>query len=73
MKPTRALSALSLALAVRVAAADPIQALPYEPPERPFLLVDAPRRFLPGEPAFVRVQNQYGGPVQIAVYRLRAL
>ena len=69
-----ALVALSLALCVRSVAADPVTAtLPFAPPERPFLLVDAPRRFLPGEGAFVRVQNQYGGPVQIGVFRLHAV
>jgi hypothetical protein len=74
MSPSRALVALSLALCVRSVAADPVTAtLPFAPPERPFLLVDAPRRFLPGEGAFVRVQNQYGGPVQIGVFRLHAV
>lgn len=75
MRPSRSLVvALGLALGVRSVSADPIiTSLPFDPPSRPFLLVDAPRRFLPGESAFVRVQNQYGGPVQIAVFRLRAL
>ncbi len=75
MRPSRSLVvALGIALGVRSVSADPIvTSLPYEPPSRPFLLVDAPRRFLPGESAFVRVQNQYGGPVQIATFRLRAL
>lgn len=45
--------------------------LPFERPERPFLLVDAERRFVPGAPASVRVQLRGGGTVRVAVYRLR--
>jgi hypothetical protein len=39
-------------------------------PERPFLLVDAARRFLPSEPAQVRVQLRGGGALEVALYRL---
>ena len=45
--------------------------LPLTPPERPFLLVDAPRRFTSTEPAKVRLQLRYGGQAFVAVYRAR--
>ena len=47
------------------------ETLPVEVPERPFLLVDAPRRFLPGEPASLRVQLRDGGRVEVALFRVR--
>ena len=66
--------ALALALAPHAVGADPeSRSLPFELDARPFLLVDAPRRFAPGEPAFVRVQKAHGGPVQVGVFRVRAL
>ncbi len=43
---------------------------PLELPSRPFLLVDAPRRFLPDEPARVRVQLREGGRVAVALFSL---
>ncbi len=45
--------------------------LPFNRPERPFLLVDAERRMLPGAPASVRVQLRGGGTVRVATFRLR--
>lgn len=39
-------------------------------PGRPFLLVDAPRRFLPTERARVRVQLQEGGSARLALFRV---
>ncbi|MCC7536263.1 MAG: hypothetical protein IT379_08620, partial [Deltaproteobacteria bacterium] len=44
--------------------------LPIEVPERPFLLVEAPRRFLPTEQAEARVQLVRGGRVSLAVFRV---
>lgn len=40
-------------------------------PERPFLLVDAPRRFLPSDAASVHVQVRDGGNVRVALFRVR--
>lgn len=45
--------------------------LPFNRPERPFLLVDAERRMLPGAPASIRVQLRGGGTVRVATFRLR--
>lgn len=45
--------------------------VPVQLPERPFLLVDAPRRFLPRENAQVRVQLSGGGDAHISVFRVR--
>ncbi|MGE0792441.1 MAG: alpha-2-macroglobulin family protein [Sandaracinaceae bacterium] len=45
--------------------------LPVPVPERPFLLVDAERRFTPTENAQLRVQIRDGGRAQISVFRLR--
>jgi len=45
--------------------------LPFARPERPFLLVDAERRFVPGSPASLRVQLRGGGNVRVALFRLR--
>ena len=71
MKRALVLAAL---LASSSVAADPeVHTLPYELDPRPFLLVDAPRRALPGGPVSVRVQKAHGGLVELAVYRLRAL
>ncbi len=44
--------------------------LPVEVPSRPFLLVDAPERFTPSEPASVRVQLSEGGEARVSVLRL---
>ncbi|MEZ4405023.1 MAG: hypothetical protein R3A52_00835 [Polyangiales bacterium] len=44
-------------------------ALPFEQPERPFLLLDAERRSTPG-PASVRVQVRGGGRLRVAVFRV---
>ena len=44
--------------------------LPIEMPERPFLLVDAPRRFLPSEVAEVRVQLRSGGELELSLFRV---
>ncbi|HMI89759.1 MAG TPA: hypothetical protein VK509_00270, partial [Polyangiales bacterium] len=46
------------------------QALPLVPPERPFLLVDAPRRFRSGGDAQLRVQLRGGGGARVALYRV---
>jgi hypothetical protein len=69
---------LSLTLVV-AALASPVRAhgphdlaLPLPRPARPFLLVDAERRFVPGAPASVRVQLRGGRPVRVALYRLDA-
>src|SRR5690606_505686 len=43
--------------------------VPVSLPERPFLLLDAPRRFLPSEPAEVRIQVREGGNVRLSVFR----
>jgi hypothetical protein len=74
MKRAHLTLAVALALAPHAVGADPeVSSLPFELDPRPFLLVDAPRRYAPGEPAFVRVQKAHGGPVQVGVFRLRAL
>ncbi len=74
MSRATTLLALALALAPTAVTADPAATtLPLDLDERPFLLVDAPRRYLPGEAAFVRVQKAHGGPVQLGVFRLHAL
>ena len=46
---------------------DPI--LPITPPERAFLLVGAPHRFVPCARAHVRVQLREGGEVRVALFR----
>ncbi len=40
-------------------------------PQRPFLIVDSPRRFPPGASAMVRLHTMLVGPVQVAMYRVR--
>jgi hypothetical protein len=45
-------------------------AIPIEPPERPFLLVDAPRRVTPNQDAIVRVQLRDGGRARLSVFRV---
>jgi hypothetical protein len=45
--------------------------LPIPIPERPFLLLDAPRRFTPSQAAWVRLQLRGGGRVRLHVYRVR--
>ncbi|MBX3273662.1 MAG: hypothetical protein KF729_25585 [Sandaracinaceae bacterium] len=42
--------------------------VPVPLPERPFVLLDAPRRFLPSEPAQVRLQVRGGGEVDVALF-----
>ncbi len=69
LRPLLALLLFPLA----VSADPPSYSLPIQVPQRPFLLADAPRRFLPGEPASVRVQRSGGGPVQVAVFRIRTI
>lgn len=44
--------------------------IPIEPPERPFLLVDAPRRVTPNQNAIVRVQLRDGGRARLSVFRV---
>lgn len=44
--------------------------LPWHERSRPFLLVDAPRRFAPDDPARLRVQLRGGGRVAIGVFRV---
>ncbi len=56
------------------AAADPDpeeQSIPLERPERPFLLVQAQRRFLPSQDASVTVQSTRRGVAEIALFRVR--
>lgn len=67
-----------LAVALVTLAAAPASAqlgtrasLPVPVPSRPFLLVDAPRRFTPTDDASVRVQLREGGRVRVSVFRLR--
>ena len=71
--------ALSLAPAVALGAGAPAGAqdsspqpdpLPLEPRERPFLLLDAPHRSLPTEPAQIRLQLRDGGRVTLGLFRL---
>lgn len=65
---------LLVALVPTMVAADPEpRALPLPLPQRPFLLVDAPRRYLPTEAAVVRVQRRGHGPVDLAVFRVRTI
>lgn len=45
-------------------------AVPVHLPERPFVLLDAPRRFLPTESAHVRLQVRDGGEVEAALFRV---
>lgn len=54
-------------------AADPLAdgALPLAARDRPFLLMDVPRRYLPGESAAVRVQFAGGGAVTLDVFRVQ--
>ncbi|MDB4929298.1 MAG: hypothetical protein JWM10_1782, partial [Myxococcaceae bacterium] len=66
---TLALVVAALASPARAFGPDDV-ALPFPRPERPFLLVDAERRFAPGAPASLRVQLHGGGPVRVALYRL---
>lgn len=74
MRPSSKLLALALLLVSRAVAADPPRySLPVALESRPFLLVDAPRRFLPTEPASVRVQRQGGGTLEVAVFRVRTI
>jgi hypothetical protein len=44
--------------------------LPIPIPERPFMLLEAPRRHTPSEPARVHVQLRHGGRVKLAVFRV---
>lgn len=67
-----------VALLLSLLAASPVDAqlgtrdeVPVPMPERPFLLVDARRRFVPSEPAGVRIQLRDGGEVSVAVFRVR--
>lgn len=70
--PRLAAFAATLALSLPARAYDPHDVgLPFARPERPFLLVDAERRVVPGTPASVRVQLRGGGTVRVAVFRLR--
>ncbi len=75
MRRLGASALLALALAAGARADEPGTAsersLPIPPPERSFLLVDAPRRFVPGERAHVRVQLRDGGRVGVALFRVR--
>ncbi|MEM9191560.1 MAG: hypothetical protein AAGF12_20470 [Myxococcota bacterium] len=65
------LVALMLSPSLSATAQDDVVPLPLEPPSRPFLLVDAERRFLPTENAEVRIQLRDGGRARLTVYRLR--
>lgn len=68
----RALFALALLALPWVGSARPdTYGLPLAVPERPFLLLDAPRRFLPGEVASVRVQRAEDATIEVAVLRVR--
>lgn len=66
-----------LALCVSLAIAVPASAqvgtrtsVPVAMPERPFLLVDAERRFRPSEPAQVRLQLRDGGELDLTLFRV---
>jgi hypothetical protein len=63
------MSALVLLLYAASAHAWDDPSIPMSPPERPFLLVDAPRRVLPNEDAIVRVQLRDGGRARLSVFR----
>jgi hypothetical protein len=47
-----------------------LENVPVPVPERPFLLVDAERRYLPNEPAHVRVQLRQGGRLRVSLFRV---
>lgn len=47
------------------------EVVPVPLPERPFVLLDAPRRFLPSEDAEVRLQVRDGGHVHLSLFEVR--
>ena len=64
--------AIGLALTSPVAADPPSFELNQRLPRRPFLMIEAPRRFLPGEAAFLEVIRRPDAPLALALYRLHA-
>lgn len=63
--------AFGLALTTRVAADPPAPRLSERIPPRPFLVLSAPQRFPPGEPAFVLLRSGTDVPLSLALYRIR--